>query len=104
MESRLVLASNTNEVLQILDDITDPTVFNVVKAKAYTLVAEQNDKLAIKNKKYHDPQLAEIENAMAQVKYMERDFLSPILPLGVDSVETYVTGVNISDYYFGGVK
>ena len=104
LESQLVLASNTNEVLQILDDITDPTVFNVVKAKAYTLVAEQNDKLAIKNKKYHDPQLDEIENAMAQVQYMERDFLSPILPLGVDSIESYITGVNISDYYFGGVK
>ena len=104
LESQLILANSVNDIMEILDNITDPTVFNVLKAKAYVLVAEQNDKLAIKNKKYHDVQLDDIDNAMAQVQYMSRDFLSPILPLGVDSMETYVTGINMSDYYFGGVK
>lgn len=104
LESQLILANSVNDIMEILDNITDITVFNVLKAKAYVLVAEQNDKLAIKNKKYHDVQLDDIDNAMAQVQYMSRDFLSPILPLGVDSMETYVTGINISDYYFGGVK
>ena len=104
LESQLILANSVNDIMEILDNITDITVFNVVKAKAYVLVAEQNDKLAIKNKKYHDVQLDDIDNAMAQVQYMSRDFLSPILPLGVDSVETYVTGIKMSDYYFGGVK
>ena len=104
LESQLILANSVNDIMEILDNITDPTVFNVLKAKAYVLVAEQNDKLAIKNKKYHDVQLDDIDNAMAQVQYMSRDFLSPILPLGVDSMETYVTGIKMSDYYFGGVK
>lgn len=104
LESQLILANSVNDIMEILDNITDPTVFNVVKGKAYMLAPEKETKLAIRNKKYKDPQLDEIDNAIAQVKYMSRDFLSPILPLGVDSMETYVTGINISDYYFGGVK
>lgn len=104
LESQLILANSVNDIMEILDNITDPTVFNVVKGKAYMLALEKETKLAIRNKKYKDPQIAEIDNAMAQIQYMSRDFLSPILPLGVDSMETYVTGVNISDYYFGGVK
>lgn len=104
LESQLILANSVNDIMEILDNITDPTVFNVLKAKAYVLVAEQNDKLAIKNKKYHDVQLDDIDNAMAQVQYMDRNFLSPLLPMGVHSMETYVTGINMSDYYFGGVK
>ena len=100
LESQLILANTTGELLDILNNITDPTVFAVIQAKAYTLV-DKEGKTLIKNKKYVDPQLSTIEQAMAQVQYMERDFLSPILPLGVESVETYVTGANISDYYFG---
>lgn len=103
LESQLILANSVNDIMEILDNITDPTVFEIVKGKAYTLV-DKEGKTLIKNKKYVDPQLSTIEQAMAQVQYMSRDFLSPILPLGVDSVETYVTGINISDYYFGGVK
>lgn len=103
LEAQLVLASNTGELLDILDNITDPSVFEIVKGKAYTLV-DKEGKALIKNKKYVDPQLSAIEQAMAQVQYMDRGFLSPILPLGVDSVETYVTGIKMSDYYFGGVK
>ena len=104
LESQLILANSVNDIMEILDNITDPTVFNVVQGKAYMLAPEKETKLAIRNKKYKDPQIAEIDTAMAQVQYMSRDFLSPILPLGVDSMETYVTGINISDYYFGGVK
>lgn len=100
LEAQLVLASNTGELLDILDNITDPSVFEIVKGKAYTLV-DKEGKTLVKNKKYVDPQLSAIEQAMAQVQYMDRDFLSPILPMGVDSVETYVTGINMSDYYFG---
>lgn len=100
LEAQLILATNTGELLQILDSITDPTVFNVIQAKAFTLVNNEG-KTLIKNKKYHDVELDGINQAMAQVKYMDRAFLSPILPMGVDSVETYVTGTNISDYYFG---
>lgn len=103
LESQLVLASNTGELLDILNNITDPTVFNVVKGKAYTLV-DKEGKTLIKNKKYVDPQLSTIEQAMAEVQYMDRDFLSPLLPMGVDSVETYVTGVDMSNFYFGGVE
>lgn len=103
LESQLILATTTGELLDILDSITDPTVFNVVKGKAYTLVNNEG-KTLIKNKKYVDPQLSTIDQAMAQVQYMSRDFLSPILPLGVDSMETYVTGVDMSNFYFGGVK
>lgn len=103
LEAQLIMATNTGELLDILDSITDPSVFAVIQAKAFTLVNNEGQVL-IKNKKYVDPQLSTIEQAMAQVKYMDRDFLSPILPMGVDSVETYVTGINISDYYFGGVK
>lgn len=103
LEAQLILATNTGELLEILDSITDPTVFNVTQAKAYELV-DNEGKVLIKNKKYVDPQLSTIEQAMAQVQYMDRDFLSPLLPVGVDSVENYVTGTNISDYYFGGVK
>lgn len=103
LEAQLILASNTGELLDILDNITDPSVFEIVKGKAYTLV-DKEGKALIKNKKYVDPQLSAIEQAMAQVQYMDRGFLSPILPLGVDSVETYVTGIKMSDYYFGGVK
>lgn len=101
LEAQLILATNTGELLEILDSITDPTVFNVIQAKAFTLVNNEG-KTLIKNKKYVDPQLSTINQAMAQVQYMDRAFLSPILPLGVDSVESYVTGTNISDYYFGG--
>lgn len=103
LESQLILASTTGELLQILDSITDPTVFEVVKGKAYTLV-DKEGKTLIKNKKYVDPQLSTIDQAMAQVQYMDRDFLSPILPMGVDSVETFVTGVDMSNFYFGGVN
>lgn len=101
LEAQLILATNTGELLEILDSITDPTVFAVIQAKAFTNVNNEG-KVLIKNKKYVDPQLDEIEQAMAEVRYMDRAFLSPILPMGVDSVETYVTGINISDYYFGG--
>lgn len=103
LESQLILATTTGELLDILDSITDPTVFNVVKGKAYTLVNNEG-KTLIKNKKYHDVELDDINQAMAQVQYMDRDFLSPILPMGVDSVETFVTGVDMSNFYFGGVK
>lgn len=101
LESQLILATNTGELLEILDSITDPTVFNVIQAKAFTLVNNEG-KVLIKNKKYVDPQLSTINQAMAQVKYMDRDFLSPVLPMGVDSVESYVTGVDMSNFYFGG--
>ena len=103
LESQLILATTTGELLDILNNITDPTVFAVIQAKAYKLV-DKEGKVLIKNKKYVDPQLSAIEQAMAQVQYMDSDFLSPVLPMGVDSMETYVTGTNISDYYFGGVK
>lgn len=100
LEAQLIMATNTGELLEILDSITDPKVFAVIQAKAYTLVNNEG-KVLIKNKKYHDVELDDINQAMAQVQYMDRDFLSPLLPLGVESVETYVTGTNISDYYFG---
>lgn len=100
LEAQLIMATNTGELLEILDSITDPSVFAVIQAKAFTLV-DKEGKTLIKNKKYVDPQLSTIEQAMAEVQYMDRDFLSPLLPMGVDSVETYVTGINISDYYFG---
>lgn len=103
LEAQLILATNTGELLQILDSITDPSVFAVIQAKAFTLVNNEG-KTLIKNKKYHDVELDGINQAMAQVQYMDRDFLSPILPMGVDSVETYVTGVDMSNFYFGGVK
>lgn len=101
LESQLILANTTGELLEILNNITDPAVFAVIQAKAYTLV-DKEGKTLIKNKKYVDPQLSTIEQAMAHVKYMDMDFLSPILPMGVDSVETYVTGVDMSNFYFGG--
>ena len=103
LEAQLILANTTGELLDILNNITDPTVFNVVKGKAYKLV-DKEGKTLIKNKKYVDPQLSTIDQAMAQVQYMDRDFLSPILPMGVDSVETFVTGVDMSNFFFGGVK
>lgn len=103
LEAQLILATNTGELLQILDSITDPTVFAVIQAKAFTFV-DKEGKTLIKNKKYHDVELDDINQAMAQVQYMDRDFLSPILPMGVDSVETFVTGVDMSNFYFGGVK
>lgn len=103
LEAQLILATNTGELLQILDSITDPRVFAVIQAKAFTLV-DKEGKTLIKNKKYHDVELDDINQAMAQVQYMDRDFLSPILPMGVDSVETFVTGVDMSNFYFGGVK
>lgn len=103
LEAQLILANTTGELLDILDSITDPSVFAVIQAKAFTLVNNEG-KTLIKNKKYHDVELDGINQAMAQVQYMDRDFLSPILPMGVDSVETYVTGVDMSNFYFGGVK
>lgn len=103
LEAQIIMATNTGELLEILDSITDPTVFNVIQAKAFTFV-DNEGKVLIKNKKYHDVELDDINQAMAQVRYMDRAFLSPILPLGVDSVETYVTGVDMSNFYFGGVK
>ena len=105
LESQLILANSVNDIMEILDNnITDPTVFEIVKGKAYMLVPEKETKLAIRSKKYKDPQITEIDNAMAQVQYMDSDFLSPLLPLGVDSVESYVTGVDMSNFFFGGVK
>lgn len=103
LESQLILANTTGELLDILNNITDPTVFNVVKGKAYTLV-DKEGKTLVKNKKYVDPEISTIEQAMAEVRYMDRDFLSPLLPMGVDSVETYVTGVDMSNFFFGGVE
>lgn len=103
LEAQLVLATTTGELLDILDSITEPSVFAVIQAKAFTLVNNEG-KTLIKNKKYHDVELDDINQAMAQVQYMDRDFLSPILPMGVDSVETFVTGVDMSNFYFGGVK
>lgn len=101
LEAQLVLASDRNEVLHILDSITDPITFRIARAKAFILLAEQEDKLAVKNAKFRDPQIDEINQALSQVEYMKRDFLSPILPLGVESVESFVTGKKLSDYYFG---
>lgn len=103
LEAQLVLATTTGELLDILDSITEPSVFAVIQAKAFTLVNNEG-KTLIKNKKYHDVELDDINQAMAQVQYMDRDFLSPILPMGVDSVETFVTGVDMSNFYFGGDK
>lgn len=100
LEAQLILASTTGELLDILNNITDPKVFAVIQAIAYTLV-DKEGKTLIKNKKYVDPQLSTIEQAILEIQYMDRDFLSPLLPMGVDSVESYVTGANISDYYFG---
>lgn len=103
LEAQLILANTTGELLEILDSITDPTVFNVIQAKAFTNVNNEG-KTLIKNKKYHDVELDDINQAMAQVRYMDRDFLSPILPLGVASAEEYITGKELSNYYFGGDK
>ena len=103
LEAQLIMATNTGELLDILDSITDPSVFAVIQAKAFTNVNNEG-KVLIKNKKYHDVELDDINQAMAQVKYMDRDFLSPLLPMGVDSVETYVTGVDMSNFFFGGVE
>ena len=101
-ESAIILASNNTEiVLQILDTITDRPVFQVARAKAYMLATEQDAKLTIKNKKFRDPEIDKNNRAFAQVRYMSRDFLSPILPIGVDSVESFITGKKLSDYYFG---
>ena len=99
LEAQLIMATNTGELLDILDSITDPSVFAVIQAKAFTLVNNEG-KTLIKNKKYHDVELDDINQAMAQVQYMDRDFLSPILPLGVESVESFVTGKELSNYYF----
>lgn len=103
LEAQLILANTTGELLEILDSITDPTVFAVIQAKAFTLVNNEG-KTLIKNKKYHDVELDDINQAMAQVQYMDRDFLSPILPLGVDDVESFITGVDMSNFFFGGVE
>ena len=103
LEAQLIMATNTGELLEILDSITDPRVFAVIQAKAFTNVNNEG-KTLIKNKKYHDVELDDINQAMAQVQYMDSDFLSPILPMSVDSVETYVTGVDMSNFFFGGVE
>lgn len=45
LEAQLILATNTGELLQILDSITDPSVFAVIQAKAFTLVNNEGKTL-----------------------------------------------------------
>ena len=96
VEAELIMA-NEEQYVQILQSIDNENVFKVAKAKAYSMA---QDKKAIQATQFVDKELNDINVALKQLKLMDMQMFTPILPISVTNVESYVTGQQQSDYFF----
>lgn len=96
VEAELIM-SNEEQYTQILQSIDNENVFKVAKAKAYSMA--QNKK-AIQATQFVDKELNDINVALKQLKLMDMQMFTPILPISCTNVGEYVTGIKQSDYFF----
>lgn len=96
VEAELIM-SNEEQYTQILQGIDNENVFKVAKAKAYSMA--QNKK-AIQAAQFVDKELNDINVALKQLKIMDMQMFTPILPISVTNVDEYITGNLVSDTFF----
>ena len=99
-EAAITLQGGMN-VIDQLQSIADKGTFDICKAKLLNAVGEA-DKFAVQQVKYQDPDLFEIEQSLLCVKLEDSRVLEPLLPPMVSNVESYITGEDMSNFFFGG--
>lgn len=99
-EASITLLGGMNCIEQ-LQSIADKSTFTICKAKLLNAVGEA-DKFVVQQVKYQDPDLFEIEQALLSVKLEDSRVLDPILPPTISNVESYITGKDMSNFFFGG--
>ena len=85
----------------MLQEIQDQSTFNIAKAKLLNAV-DESDKLLVQQVAYRDKDLFPIEQALLSVKLEDSRVLEPLLPPMVSNVESYITGEDMSNFFFGG--
>ena len=98
VEAELIM-SNEEQYTQILQSIDNENVFKVAKAKAFSMA---QDKKAIQATQFVDKELNDINVALKQIKVMDMQMFTPILPISCTNVEEYITGNLVSDTFFRG--
>ena len=96
VEAELIM-SNEEQYTQILQSIDNENVFKVAKAKAFSMA---QDKKAIQATQFVDKELNDINVALKQLKLMDMQMFTPILPISCTNVEEYITGNLVSDTFF----
>ena len=99
-EANITLLGGRN-CIDILQDIQDQSTFNIAKAKLLNAV-DESDKLLVQQVKYQDPDLFSVEQNLLSVKLEDSRVLEPLLPPTVSNVESYITGEDMSNFFFGG--
>lgn len=97
----MIEIATENTFPEILREIQNEKVFNVIKAATYRLA---ENKQAILSIKYNDKELQGIQANIDNLKYLESRVREPILPMYINDIHSYITGEQLSDYYFGGDK
>lgn len=99
-EANITLLGGSN-CIDMLQSIADKSTFTICKAKLLNAV-DESDKLLVQQVKYQDPDLFEIEQALLSVKLEDSRVLDPLLPPTISNVESYITGEDMSNFFFGG--
>ena len=99
-EANITLLGGRN-CIDMLQEIQGESTFNVCKSKLLNAVNE-SDKLLVQQVKYQDPDLFPIEQALLSVKLEDSRVLEPLLPPTISNVESYITGEDMSNFFFGG--
>ena len=99
-EANITLLGGRN-CIDMLQEIQGESTFNVCKSKLLNAV-DESDKLLVQQAKYQDKDLFPVEQALLSVKIEDSRVLDPILPPTVSNVESYVTGKDMSNFFFGG--
>lgn len=99
-EADITLLGGRN-CIDMLQEIQNQSTFNVCKAKLLNAV-DENDRLLVQNTKYKDKDLFPIEQALLSVKIEDSRVLEPLLPPTISNVEEYITGEDMSNFFFGG--
>ena len=99
-EANITLLGGMN-CIDMLQEIQEESTFNIAKAKLLNAV-DESDKLLVQQAKYQDKDLFPIEQALLSVKIEDSRVLEPLLPPTVSNVESYITGEDMSNFFFGG--
>lgn len=99
-EANITLLGGRN-CIDMLQEIQNQSTFNVCKAKLLNAV-DESDKLLVQQVKYQDKDLFPIEQALLSVKIEDSRVLEPLLPPTISNVESYITGEDMSNFFFGG--
>ena len=99
-EANITLLGGRN-CIDMLQEIQGESTFNVCKSKLLNAV-DESDKLLVQQVKYQDPDLFPIEQALLSVKLEDSRVLEPLLPPTISNVESYITGEDMSNFFFGG--